>query len=70
MGDVILYISIPVALGILLIGGIYLIINYQHPDDKNEAWIPKLVVLLGFILAGVTVLMLPLDVANNKGEFF
>jgi LMBR1 domain-containing protein 1 len=28
---------------------------------------PKVVVLLGFVLAGATVLLLPLDVANNEG---
>jgi len=42
-------------------------VYYQHPDDHNEAYAPKLVVTLGFVLAGATVLLLPLDVANNEG---
>ena len=42
-------------------------VKYQHPDDKNDAYFPKLVVLFGFVLAGATVLLLPLDVANNEG---
>ncbi len=41
--------------------------KYQHPDDKNDAYVPKLVVLFGFVLSGATVLLLPLDVANNEG---
>ena len=41
--------------------------EYQHPDDKNDAYIPKLVVWFGFVLSGATVLLLPLDVANNEG---
>lgn len=48
-------------------------VKYQHPDDKNDAYIPKLVVLLGFVLAGGTVFLLPLDVANNSnfaGELY
>jgi LMBR1 domain-containing protein 1 len=67
MVDVFLVVSMVVAFFILLIGGFYLLVYYQHPDDHNEAWIPKLVVLLGFVLAGGTVLLLPLDVANNEG---
>jgi len=54
---------------LLLISGLYFIVYYQHPDDKNEAWLPKLTVLLGFVLSGATVLLLPLDVANNEGYF-
>ena len=67
MVDVLLVVSIIVALGILLVGGVYLLVYYQHPDDHNEAWIPKIVVIGGFVLAGATVLMFPLDVANNEG---
>lgn len=50
---------------LLMIAGLYLIVHYQHPDDKNEAWLPKLTVLLGFVISGATVLLLPLDVANE-----
>ncbi|GAB4820473.1 hypothetical protein N2152v2_007519 [Parachlorella kessleri] len=45
---------------------VYLIVIYQHPEDKNQAWFPKLVVLLGFSVAIWTVLLFPLDVANNQ----
>lgn len=62
-----LIISIILGLGILLVAGVYLIVYYQHPDDRNEAYVPKVVVLLGFALAGGTVLLLPLDVANKEG---
>lgn len=65
MVDVFLIVSIAVALVILLVVGFYCLVYYQHPDDYNDAYLPKLVVLLGFVLAGATVLLLPLDVANN-----
>lgn len=65
--DLFLIIAIVVALLILLVIGFYLLVNYQHPDDKNEAYLPKAVVVLGFMLSVMTVLMLPLDVANNEG---
>ncbi|KAL7567147.1 hypothetical protein ACA910_009473 [Epithemia clementina (nom. ined.)] len=65
--DIFLIIAIIVALSILLITSIYLLVYYQHPDDHNDAYAPKLIVMLGFCLAGWTVLMFPIDVANNEG---
>ncbi|GAM23900.1 hypothetical protein SAMD00019534_070750 [Acytostelium subglobosum LB1] len=47
-----------------MLASLYLIVYFQHPDDKNVAYFPKVVVILGFALAAVSVLMLPLDVAN------
>lgn len=67
MVDWFLILAIVVAFLILLVTGVYLIVHWSHPEDKNEAYFPKLVTLLGFIFAGATVLMLPLDVANNEG---
>ena len=67
MVDFFLILSTVVAFFVLLVVGVYLLINYQHPDDRNEAWLPKFVVLGGFVLAGATALLLPLDVANNEG---
>lgn len=59
-----LIVTIVVAILVLLLS-VYLIVIYQHPEDKNQAWIPKLVVLLGFSVAIWTVLLFPLDVANQ-----
>jgi LMBR1-like membrane protein len=67
MVDIFLIVVTVVAFLILLVVGVYLVIYYQHPDDKNESYAAKLVVIFGFVLAGGTVLMLPLDVANNEG---
>lgn len=67
MADVFLICVTVIAFVILTIVGLYLVVKYQHPDDKNDAYIPKLVVWFGFVLAGATVLLLPLDVANNEG---
>jgi uncharacterized membrane protein len=67
MVDVFLIVCTVVAFVILLVVGFYLLVYYQHPDDHNTAYFPKGVVVLGFVLAGATVLLLPLDVANNEG---
>ncbi|KAH7618932.1 putative LIMR family protein [Nannochloris sp. 'desiccata'] len=45
---------------------LYLLVIYQHPEDKNQAWFPKVVVVLGMSVAIYTVLMFPLDVANQQ----
>ena len=50
----------------ILIGNLYLLVFYAHPEDRNQAWLPKIVVVLGLSLAQFSVLMLPLDVANRN----
>ncbi|KAL5991449.1 hypothetical protein ACLOJK_012358 [Asimina triloba] len=45
---------------------IYLLVNYQHPDDANQAYFPKFVVVLGISIAVISILMLPADVANRQ----
>lgn len=57
-------IIIVVTVGVF-IGNIYLVVYYQHPDDKMQAWFPKIVVVVGLSLAFLSVMMLPLDRANR-----
>ncbi len=59
-----LIVTIVVAV-IIICANVYVLISYQHPEDRNQAWFPKLIVLLGLSLACWTLLMLPLDVANR-----
>eukprot|EP00588_Corethron_pennatum_P012288 CAMPEP_0194269994 /NCGR_PEP_ID=MMETSP0169-20130528/4077_1 /TAXON_ID=218684 /ORGANISM="Corethron pennatum, Strain L29A3" /LENGTH=546 /DNA_ID=CAMNT_0039011883 /DNA_START=99 /DNA_END=1739 /DNA_ORIENTATION=+ len=51
----------------LVLNGVVLI-SFQHPDDKNQAYAPKVVVLAGLLLAEATVAALSLDVANGAGS--
>ncbi len=55
-----------VASVLVLAGCIYLLVEYQHPEDRNQAWWPKIVVVLSMTLAIWTVLLFPLDVANTQ----
>lgn len=50
---------------LVLAANVYVLIHYQHPEDENQAWVPKIIVVFGFSLAMITVLMFPLDVANR-----
>ncbi|XWS67240.1 hypothetical protein CRYUN_Cryun05aG0270400 [Craigia yunnanensis] len=45
---------------------VYLLVNYQHPDDANQAYFPKFVVVFGLSVAAISILMLPADVANRR----
>lgn len=38
---------------------------YSHPDDRNQAYLPKIVVFLGLFFSAGAVFLIPLDVANT-----
>ncbi|GBG85570.1 hypothetical protein CBR_g40208 [Chara braunii] len=57
--------AVVVTVAVFLVN-VYVLVNYQHPDDKNQAYLPKFVVVLGLSVAQISILMLPLDVANRK----
>ncbi|RAL52156.1 hypothetical protein DM860_017293 [Cuscuta australis] len=68
MGDfnlALLIVAIVVCVIVFLIN-IYLLINYQHPDDVNQAYFPKFVVVFGLSVAAISIFMLPADVANRQ----
>lgn len=65
--DIFLLVVTIVCFVLLGVFAVYALINYQHPDDKNDAYFPKFIVIVGIMLAGFTALLLPLDVANNDG---
>ncbi|CAL9097229.1 unnamed protein product [Musa acuminata var. zebrina] len=68
MGDfnlALVIVAVVVCVVVLLVN-VYLLVNYQHPDDVNQAYFPKLVVVLGLSVAAISILMLPADVANRQ----
>ena len=44
---------------------LYVLVHFQHPDDRNQAKFPKVVVVTGLTMAVLSILLLPLDVANR-----
>ncbi|XP_073153284.1 LIMR family protein At5g01460-like [Henckelia pumila] len=68
MGDfnLALFIVAIVVCIVVFIFNLYLLVNYQHPDDANQAYFPKFVVVLGLSVAAISILMLPADVANRQ----
>ncbi|EAL60617.1 LMBR1-like conserved region-containing protein [Dictyostelium discoideum AX4] len=68
MVNIFLIIVAVVIPALVALGSLYLIAYFQHPDDKNVAYFPKIIVILGITLAATSILMLPLDVANQGGK--
>eukprot|EP00882_Tetradesmus_deserticola_P026292 GHRQ01028971.1.p1 GENE.GHRQ01028971.1~~GHRQ01028971.1.p1 ORF type:complete len:120 (+),score=25.30 GHRQ01028971.1:80-439(+) len=64
-------IILTIALSLVLVAAnVYILIHYQHPDDVNQAWFPKIVVVFSLWLAMAMVLLFPLDVANRAACSF
>eukprot|EP01091_Cochliopodium_minus_P018275 TRINITY_DN735_c0_g1_i1.p1 TRINITY_DN735_c0_g1~~TRINITY_DN735_c0_g1_i1.p1 ORF type:complete len:483 (+),score=106.04 TRINITY_DN735_c0_g1_i1:39-1487(+) len=64
MVNVVLIVFPSLVAGVFIIINLYLIAYYQHPLDKNTAYIPKLIVLFCFWMVEVSIIMLTMDVGN------
>eukprot|EP00762_Andalucia_godoyi_P000572 ANDGO_05419.mRNA.1 LIMR family protein DDB_G0293610 len=53
---------------LILIASIYFLVYFSSPDDHNQAWIPKIVVVLGLCFSCFVVLLLPASVANQQSD--
>ncbi|KAJ1507192.1 hypothetical protein HMI54_015788 [Coelomomyces lativittatus] len=69
MVDIALILTASIFAILVLIGSVYFLVYFQHPDDKWAAWFPKLLVILGISLSCYNIFLLPLDVANQNGLF-
>lgn len=54
---------------VLLLGVcVFILVYYGHPDDSSGALLPKIITVFGLFMAFASVLVLPYDVANSRGE--
>eukprot|EP00002_Diphylleia_rotans_P018589 TRINITY_DN359_c0_g2_i2.p1 TRINITY_DN359_c0_g2~~TRINITY_DN359_c0_g2_i2.p1 ORF type:complete len:479 (-),score=124.77 TRINITY_DN359_c0_g2_i2:1308-2744(-) len=53
---------------LVLVANVYFLVYFQHEEDKNTAWFPKIVVVIGMTFSVLSVLLLPFDVANSRTE--
>ncbi|ORX84225.1 hypothetical protein BCR32DRAFT_326025 [Anaeromyces robustus] len=66
--DLVLIIEAIIFFVLIAISALYFLVYFQHPEDNWVAWAPKIVVMIGLILACCNILLLPLDVQNQRGE--
>jgi LMBR1 domain-containing protein 1 len=64
--NIVLIITSAVFALLLIAAAFYFLIYFQHPGDKNNAYLPKIVVVIGLTLATYNIFILPLDVANQN----
>ena len=68
MVDAVTLIMIIIMAVALLITNVYILIYFSHPEDTDSVigWILKGIVIIGLTLAWCQVLLIPLDVSNNR----
>ncbi|RYH21595.1 hypothetical protein EON65_20435 [archaeon] len=66
--DPLLVVGLTLLLIVMLVINFYILVYWQHPDDKNESILVRVLIVYGLQLSAVAVLMLPVDVANNAGD--
>lgn len=66
--DPFLVVGIVLMLLILLFLNFYTMVQWQHPDDKNQSYTAKIVIVFALQLATMSVCMMPIDYANNGGN--
>jgi len=66
MVNVILCVIAAVMFLAIVAANIYVLVYFQHEEDKHTAWFPKIVTVTGLSLLCISILMLPMDVANSR----
>jgi len=66
--DPFLVVGIVLMLLILLFLNFYTMVQWQHPDDKNQSYLAKVVIVFALQLATMSVCMMPIDYANSGGN--
>ena len=57
--DAFLVVGLAILILLVLIINIYVLVTYQHPDDKNQAYFPKLIIIAGLQLSAMCILLIP-----------
>lgn len=68
--DPLLSLGLVLLLILVLVSSLYFLAYWQHPEDKNESFFAKIVIIIGFFLSISTILILPIDVGNNMGSLY
>ena len=68
MADWLTLIVVIILIIALLITNIYILAYFCHPEDRGSClgWVMKIIVIIGLTLSWIQVLLLPLDVSNNR----
>lgn len=68
MVNVVLILVAVIFLALLAVANFYILVYFQHEEDKNTAIFPKIIVVVSLTLAFANVLLLPMDVGNRNSD--
>lgn len=61
-------IGICILIFLLLVANVYILAYWQDANEKNESYFAKLVIIFSLQLCEMTIMLIPVDVANNEGD--
>lgn len=67
--DPLLVVGITILMFVMLIINVYILAYWQHPEDKNQSYFAKLLIIFGLQLSAVSVLLLPVGKYNHTFPF-
>jgi LMBR1 domain-containing protein 1 len=61
-------IGICILIFLLLVANVYILAYWQDANEKNESYFAKFVIIFSLQLCEMTIMLIPVDVANNEGD--
>jgi Na+/proline symporter len=58
--DPLIVVGMAILICVIFVINVYILVYYSHPEDKNESYLAKALVVLGLQLSAMSVLMLPI----------
>ena len=58
--DPLIVVGMAILIVVILVVNVYILVYYTHPEDKNESYLAKALVVFGLQLSAMSVLMLPI----------
>lgn len=58
--DPLLIVGVTLLIIMMLVINVYTLVYWQHPDDRNESYFAKGIIIFGLQLSSMSVLMLPI----------
>ena len=58
--DPLIVVGMTILIVVILVVNVYILVYYTHPEDKNESYLAKALVVTGLQLSAMSILMLPI----------
>ena len=62
--DPLIVVGMSLLIVVIFVVNVYILVYYTHPEDKNESYLAKALVVTGLQLSAMSVLMLPIGTSS------